>query len=176
MSPRLDWCWLVSFPQLSDESLCRRVSGNAGDFRGHRAPIEHRDRQPVLDRRTRRGSGEGVEAAGLFVRCSCSPGCPVRILGPTDDTIAQGVPAGRGRSTGWIALSSSSSEVARRGGTPSRLAAASWDSAGPPTVPEQREQAGRRTADRAAKRGEHRGAVRRSRLRQTGGPPRRTVG
>jgi len=56
MSPRLDWFRLVSFPQLSDESLCRRVSGNAGYFRGHRAPIEHRDRQPVLDRQTRRGS------------------------------------------------------------------------------------------------------------------------
>jgi hypothetical protein len=33
----------VSFPQLSDESRCRRVLGNAGYSRGHRAPIEHRD-------------------------------------------------------------------------------------------------------------------------------------
>jgi hypothetical protein len=47
----------------SDEWQCHRVSRSAGYFRGHRAPIEHRDWQSVLNRRTRRGSGEGVEAA-----------------------------------------------------------------------------------------------------------------
>jgi hypothetical protein len=66
MSLRLDWCRLVLFPQVGDETLCRRVSDSAGYFRGHRAPIEHRDRQPVLDLRTRRGSGEGVEAADFW--------------------------------------------------------------------------------------------------------------
>jgi hypothetical protein len=49
MPPWLDWCRLVSFPQLSHKLLCRRVSGSAGCFHGHRAPIEHRYWQPVLD-------------------------------------------------------------------------------------------------------------------------------
>jgi hypothetical protein len=61
VSPRSDWCRLVSSPQLSHASLCRRVSGSAGYFRGHRAPIEHRDWQPVLDLRTSWSSGEAAD-------------------------------------------------------------------------------------------------------------------
>jgi hypothetical protein len=75
MPLRLNWCRLVPFPQLSNEPLCRRVSGNTGYFRGHRAPIEHREPQPVLDRRTRRGSGEGVEASDFQ-----SAGCDQALL------------------------------------------------------------------------------------------------
>ena len=56
-------CWPVSFAQVGAGYRCRRVSVGVGCFRGHRAPMEHRDRQPVLDRRWRRGSGDGVEAA-----------------------------------------------------------------------------------------------------------------
>jgi hypothetical protein len=74
VSLRLDWCRLVPFPQLTVESLCRRVSGDAGYSRGHRAPIEHRGRQSVLDRRPRRGSGEGDEEAD-----SWSAGAAVRL-------------------------------------------------------------------------------------------------
>ena len=42
ISSWFDWCRLVSFPQASDESLCRHVSARAGCLGGHRAPIEHR--------------------------------------------------------------------------------------------------------------------------------------
>jgi hypothetical protein len=70
MSPRLDWCRLVPFPQLSDEPLCRRLSGNAGYFRGHRAPIEHRDQRPVLDGQAWQGRGRTLQAGGLSIRGS----------------------------------------------------------------------------------------------------------
>jgi hypothetical protein len=63
MSSWFGSCRHVSFPQASDESLCRPVPAHAGYVRGHRAPMEHRDRQPVLHRRTSWGSGETVDAA-----------------------------------------------------------------------------------------------------------------
>jgi hypothetical protein len=56
-------CQLVSFPQVSDESPCRRVPSSAAPVHGHRALMEHRDRQSVLHRRTRWGSGATAEAA-----------------------------------------------------------------------------------------------------------------
>jgi hypothetical protein len=56
-------CQLVSFPQVSNESPCRRVASSAAPVHGHRALMEHRDRQSVLHRRTRWGSGATAEAA-----------------------------------------------------------------------------------------------------------------
>jgi hypothetical protein len=53
----------VSFPQVSNESPGRRVPSSAAPVHGHRAPMEHRDRQSVLHRRTRWGSGGAVKAA-----------------------------------------------------------------------------------------------------------------
>jgi hypothetical protein len=66
-------CRLVSFLQVSDESLCRPVSARTVHLHGHRAPIEHRGRQPVLERRTRWGSGEGLEAADFPSARPASP-------------------------------------------------------------------------------------------------------
>jgi hypothetical protein len=37
-------CQLVSFPQVSNESLCRRVPSSAAPVHGYRALMEHRDR------------------------------------------------------------------------------------------------------------------------------------
>ena len=56
-------CQLVSFPQVSNELPCRWVSSSASPVHGHRALMEHRDRQSVLHRRTRWGSGATAEAA-----------------------------------------------------------------------------------------------------------------
>ena len=56
-------CQLVSFPQVGNESPCRRVPSSAAPVHGHRALMEHSDRQSVLHRRTRWGSGATAEAA-----------------------------------------------------------------------------------------------------------------
>jgi hypothetical protein len=56
VSPQSGACRLVSFPQVGAGGRCRHVSVDVGYFHGHRAPIEHRTRWSVLDRRTKRGA------------------------------------------------------------------------------------------------------------------------
>jgi hypothetical protein len=51
-------CRDLGLSQVSGGPPCRYVSARAGSLRGHRAPMEHRDRRPVLDRRTTRGVAE----------------------------------------------------------------------------------------------------------------------
>ena len=64
ISSEFDSCRLMSFPQVSNESPGRRVPSSAAPVHGHRALMEHRDRQSVLHRRTGWGSGGAVNATG----------------------------------------------------------------------------------------------------------------
>jgi hypothetical protein len=58
----------VSFPQVHGESPCRLVSSGVGSFGGHRAPMEHRDGGPVLDRTVEAGEWCRCLSSGLSVR------------------------------------------------------------------------------------------------------------
>jgi hypothetical protein len=74
-------CRLVSFPQVSVGGWCRRVSADVDCLRRHRAPMEHRDRRPVLHLRPTRGSGttpthSGLTNMGNSVSTSTTRQCP----------------------------------------------------------------------------------------------------
>ena len=91
-------CQLVSFPQVGNESPCRPVPSSAAPEHGHRALLEHRDRQPVLHRRTRLGSGATADAADfgsagsvVTVTWSVAPVRSYRWVRPR-----------RGRAAGWV--------------------------------------------------------------------------
>ena len=86
-------CQLVSSPQVSDESPCRRVPSSAAPVHGHRALMEHRDRQSVLHQRTRWGSVATAEAAEFG-----SAGSVVTVTWSAAPGAAGSVGAGRGGS------------------------------------------------------------------------------